>query len=111
MGHNEFNAEGGTAMNSGKRMGGLGIAVCLALMAAVSAFAAEEAPKGKDLCLLYGENCPDRKDTINEIIERLKVEIDRGEKVYTKEELERLKRKLYEYQWFLFQLLYSPSSR
>ena len=86
--------------------------VCLAL--AVAAFASAETGQGgegngKNLCLLYGENCPDRRDSITDTIARLKQEIARGEAVYTRKELERLQQKLDYYEWLLYMLLYSPS--
>ena len=50
------------------------VAVCIVLTMAVPPFAAAVDHQGgaKDLCLLNGENCPDRKETITELIERLK---------------------------------------
>ena len=86
------------------------VCMCISIMTAlpVSVGAVEEA-QGKDLCLLYRENCPDRKESITEIIEHLKREIERGEAIYTKEELARLQRKLDEYEWLLYSILNSPS--
>jgi hypothetical protein len=51
---------------------------------------------GKDECLLYGKNCPNVVDSLPERITKLKAEIAKGEKVYTSEELNKLKRKLKE---------------
>jgi len=64
----------------------------------------------KDLCLLSVENCGPRKYTIQEIIEKLKVEIAKGERVYTKQELKRLQSNLEEYEFFYEKLMYGNSS-
>ena len=87
------------------------VAVCIVLTMAVPPFAAAVDHQGgaKDLCLLNGENCPDRKETITELIERLKREIARGEAVYTRDELRRLEQKLEDYEYLLYLILYSPS--
>jgi len=90
----------------GRKGGWLVCGVCFVLAAALPAYGGMGASEGKDLCLLYGENCPDRKETIIEIIARLKYEIARGEAVYTRKELERLQRKLDDYEWLLFVILY-----
>ncbi|ABQ26173.1 hypothetical protein [Geotalea uraniireducens] len=90
----------------GRKGGWLVCGVCFVLSAALPAYGGMGASEGKDLCLLYGENCPDRKETIIEIIARLKYEIARGEAVYTRKELERLQRKLDDYEWLLFVILY-----
>ena len=65
---------------------------------------------GKNLCLLASENCPDRKDTINEIIAKLEAEISKGPAVYTPAELRILQQKLDDYELMLYNLLYSPSN-
>lgn len=67
-------------------------AVAVAL-AAIPAFASVP-PEGKDDCLLYGKNCPNVLDSLPERIAKLNKEIAKGEKVYTSEELNKLKRKL-----------------
>jgi len=53
-------------------------------------------PEWKDDCLLYGKNCPNVLDSLPERIIKLNKEIAKGEKVYTSEELNKLKRKLKE---------------
>ncbi len=68
-------------------------AVAVALLA-VPAFASVVPPDGKDDCLLYGKNCPNALDSLPERIIKLKNEIAKGEKVYSAEELNKLKRKL-----------------
>ncbi len=50
--------------------------------------------EGKNDCLLYGKNCPKELDSIQERIAKLKIEIAKGEKVYTKNELNKLERML-----------------
>lgn len=67
-------------------------AVAVALVA-LPAFASVP-PEGKDDCLLYGKNCPNALDSLPERIIKLKNEIAKGEKVYTAEELNKLKRML-----------------
>jgi hypothetical protein len=47
----------------------------------------------KDECLLVARNCPDSVDTIQQRIEKLRGEINRGTDVYTPEELTILKQK------------------
>jgi hypothetical protein len=64
----------------------------------------------KNLCLLSVENCGPRKDTIQEIIAKLKAEIAKGERVYTKQELKRLQSNLEEYEFFYEKLMYGNSS-
>ena len=50
--------------------------------------------KKKDLCVLYGQDCPPEKLTIQEKLQRIEAEIAKGTEVYTPQELERLKQKL-----------------
>ncbi|WP_298437854.1 hypothetical protein [Geobacter sp.] len=83
------------------------ILVAFLIAAATLTAAAEQPPpKGKDLCLLHDENCPDRKDDIVELIAKLKREIARGTEVYTPAELKKLQNKLEEYERLLDVLLY-----
>jgi hypothetical protein len=56
--------------------------------------AAQEAISQKDECLLVAKNCPDSVDTIQQRIEKLQREINKGNDVYTSEELRILKQKL-----------------
>lgn len=69
-------------------------AVALALVA-IPAFASVP-PVGKDDFLLYGKNCPNMLDSLPERITKLNKEIAKGEKVYSPEVLNKLKRKLKE---------------
>jgi hypothetical protein len=83
----------------------------LAIAGCVATTPAEiHAGPGKNLCLLAGENCPDRKDSINEIIAKLKAEISKGTAIYTPAELRILQLKLDDYELMLYNLLYSPSN-
>jgi hypothetical protein len=62
------------------------------------AMAVEQSPAGKNLCILYKQNCPDHpatyQETIQEMIRNLQTEIDKGTAVYTEEELKILNSKL-----------------
>lgn len=69
-------------------------AVALAL-AVIPAFASVP-PEGKDDSLLYNKNCPNALDSLPERITKLNKEIAKGEKVYSFEELNKLKRKMKE---------------
>ena len=71
------------------------VSVCVVAvaLAAISAFASVP-PEGKDDCLLYGKNCPNVLDSLPERIAKLNKEIAKGEKVYSSEELNKLKRRL-----------------
>jgi len=74
------------------------IVLLLALLITVAAvtFADEQKVEKleKDLCLLYSQNCATRLENIQEKIKRLKGEIQKGERVYTPEELKKLQIKL-----------------
>ena len=48
----------------------------------------------KDECLLASKNCKDQVDSIQQKIKRLNVEIKKGKKVYTADELKVLHAKL-----------------
>jgi hypothetical protein len=52
-------------------------------------------PGLKDECLILAKNCP--TDSIQERIERITNEINRGTDVYSPEELKTLERQLYEF--------------
>jgi hypothetical protein len=60
--------------------------------------AVEQSPAGKNLCILYKQNCPDHpanyQETIQEMIRNLQTEISKGTAVYTEEELKILNNKL-----------------
>ena len=48
----------------------------------------------KDECLLVAMNCNGTMDTVQQRIEKLRKEIDKGEAVYTPEELDKLNKQL-----------------
>jgi len=81
------------------------ITMLLAALALTAPFAANAAggkvEAGKNICLLYSENCPEQADTIMEKIDKLQHEIARGGNVYSPAEIARLKSKLEEYQGYL----------
>lgn len=54
----------------------------------------EQTTGQKDECLLVARNCPDRVDSIQERIDKLQTEINKGTAVYTPEELGILHQKL-----------------
>ena len=76
----------------------LGTIVGWLLIVISSALSAEQSPAGKNLCILYKQNCPEHpanyQETIQEMLRNLKFEIDKGKSVYTDEELEILNNKL-----------------
>ena len=67
--------------------------VIAVVLIAAQAFAIATA-EGKNDCLLYGKNCPNEFDGIEERIAKLNIEIAKGEKVYTPNELKKLQRML-----------------
>jgi len=86
------------------------VLICSALMltAYVPAFAestSTTASNQKDECLLTSKKCADQVDTIQQKIRKLNKEIAKGTKVYTPEELNRLKAKLDETNMMLDNLL------
>jgi hypothetical protein len=54
----------------------------------------EEATGQKDECLLVARNCPDSVDSIQQRIDKLQREVNKGTGVYTNDELRILNRKL-----------------
>jgi hypothetical protein len=82
------------------------ILAVLTVTAPLAATAAgENGAAGKNVCLLYSQNCPEQADTILEKIDKLQYEISRGGSVYSPAEISRLERKLEEYQGLLNSLL------
>lgn len=61
----------------------------------------EQQQGGKDQCLLVSRNCVGSVDSIQERIDRIQGELDRGTAVYTNDELRRLQRSLDEEKSFL----------
>lgn len=64
---------------------------------------------GKNLCLLESEGCPSRKMTIVELIKALRLELSKGEAVYTPSELRVLEDKLGEYELMYERLMFGNS--
>jgi len=82
------------------------ILTALALTAPLTAIAAgDKTASGKNVCLLYSENCPEQADTIFEKIAKLQNEIARGGNVYSPIEIARLENKLEEYRGYLDTLI------
>lgn len=70
--------------------------LCIAALSAPSLTLASEVRKetGKDTCLLNSENCPGQTYSMQEIMAKLQNEINKGNAVYTTNELKRLQSKL-----------------
>jgi len=78
-----------------------GFTVASLLFAAVPVFAQDSsavtsAQNQKDECLLAAKGCADEVDSIQKQMRKLQKEIRKGNRVYTPEELQTLKRKLQE---------------
>jgi hypothetical protein len=95
-----------------KRMAGVLIAMGI-VAAQLPAWGVETvaAVSGKDLCLLYSQDCPNQAMTIQTKISRLREEIGKGSTVYTPVELRRLQSKLEEAEWMYYVIMYSPGRR
>jgi hypothetical protein len=76
----------------------LGILVVMTAGTVSRAKAEEQAPSGKNLCILYKQNCPEHpanyQESLQEMIRNLQTEINKGTAVYTEDELNILKNKL-----------------
>jgi len=68
----------------------------VALSAAAPAMAQEMTKEEKDLCLLASKNCKTEVDSLQQKMKKLQVEIRKGKKVYSAEELKKLEQKLKE---------------
>lgn len=66
------------------------------MSAAVPAFAADMTKEEKDQCLLASKGCKGEVDSIQKKIKRLQTEIKKGTKVYSADEIKKLKDKLNE---------------
>ncbi|MSM40159.1 MAG: hypothetical protein GJT30_11120 [Geobacter sp.] len=64
------------------------------MSAAVPAFAAEMTKEEKDQCLLASKGCKGEVDSIQKKIKKLQTEIKKGTKVYSADEIKKLKDKL-----------------
>lgn len=63
---------------------------------AVPAFAAEMTKETKDMCLLASKGCANEAKSIQQKIKALNVEIKKGTKVYSADEIKKLEAKLKE---------------
>jgi peptidoglycan hydrolase CwlO-like protein len=73
------------------------------LLASVMPAAAQETKQpsamtqgDKDQCLLYSKNCSNQVDTLQTRIRKLNKELQKGDRVYSEDELKRLNQKLKE---------------
>ena len=72
---------------------------------AAPVFAAEMTKETKDECLLASKGCAAETDTIQKKIKKLDAEIKKGAKVYSADEIKKLKEKLKEAEAILDNLL------
>lgn len=72
------------------------IITAFVMFASVPLYADEAPNPKKDECLLASKECKDIIDSVQKKAEKLKIEIEKGRKVYTPEEIETLKTKLKE---------------
>jgi peptidoglycan hydrolase CwlO-like protein len=72
------------------------VLAAFALSATGAAFAADVPSNEKDECLLVSKGCRDQVDSIQQRIKKINVEIKKGKKVYSAEDLKKLKQKLKE---------------
>ncbi|MBJ6724329.1 hypothetical protein [Geomesophilobacter sediminis] len=97
------------------------VAVLLALSLAAVVHAEEsgkestDAPKAapqsqKDECILNSKDCGDQALSIQTKIDRLKQEIEKGTRVYTPQEIQKLKNRLKAAEDVLDELLFHPTN-
>ncbi len=72
------------------------ILAAFSLAVAVPVFAAEMTKETKDECLLASKGCAHETKTIQQKIKSLDVEIKKGKKIYSAEEIKKLEMKLKE---------------
>jgi len=72
------------------------IAAALVMSLSVPVLAAEMTSEQKDQCLLASKNCINAVDSIQQKITKLQNEINKGDKVYSPEEIKKLDAKLKE---------------
>ena len=70
--------------------------VAVLMMVTVIPVMAEMTKEEKDQCLLASQNCANQVDSLQQRIRKLNNEINKGEKVYSAEELKILEQKLKE---------------
>lgn len=71
------------------------VMTAVALSAAAPAMA-QMTKEEKDMCLLASKNCSNEVDSIQKRIKKIQVEIKKGKKVYSAEDLKKLDEKLKE---------------
>ncbi len=88
----------------------MSLVLAVACMGLGTAFAEEtEMSKAqKDECLLISKQCKDETMSIQDKMQKLQAEIQKGKRVYTPEELKKLENKLNETQKMLDELLTGP---
>lgn len=84
------------------------ILAAFSMAAAVPVFAAEMDKETKDQCLLASKGCAHETKTIQQKIKALDVEIKKGKKVYSADEIKKLEIKLKEANELLDNLLQKP---
>ena len=92
-----------------KRIIALSFTLLLAMMQVPVLAADAVKESGKDLCLLYSQNCAGQSLSYQEQIARLREEINKGTQVYSPAELQRLEDKRKDAEAQIDILLYSPS--
>jgi peptidoglycan hydrolase CwlO-like protein len=68
-------------------------------------FAAEMSKEQKDQCLLASKGCATEVDSIQKKIKKLQVEVKKGTKVYSADEIKKLNEKLHEAETMLDNIL------
>ena len=81
------------------------IAAVLMMGLQMPVLAADTTQKQKDECLLSSKECATQADTIQQKMKKLDAEIKKGDKVYSPDELKKLKAKLAETEKLLDNLL------
>jgi len=85
------------------------LALAITCMGIGASYAAETSTVAtKDECLLASKNCRDATLSIQQKIQKLQDEINKGKKVYTKEELKKLEGKLKETENILDDMMLGP---
>jgi len=80
------------------------VALAAPVWASASEVSEAKTGQGKDMCFLNSENCPGQSYSIQEIITRLRIEINKGNSTYTTDEIRKLQSKLKRYQKLLASL-------
>lgn len=89
-----------------KRIAVLAMAVFM-MSLSVPVCASDMSKEQKDECLLASKNCKNSVDSIQQKIKKLNNEINKGDKVYSPEELKKLNEKLKDAENMLDNMLYT----